>query len=429
MTFIAIRRRDSRALSGAGAHARRRSPSRTSTARAARRSRAQWSRRWTDYLFHHNANTHWRYPTSEETDALIAGLARRARRLPQRAPRRDRVRRQHDHAHVPPRARARARVERRRRGHRHGARSSRQRRAVARARERSRHHRARRDDANGGWHARLDVARRRSTPARSCSPSAPRRTRSGPSPTSPRATKLAHAVGALVFVDAVHYAPHCLVDVHAIDCDFLGVLGVQVLRPARRRPVRAHARCSTSLDVPKLAPAPHESPERLETGTQNHEGIVGRGGGGRLSRLARAGRAAARAATRCGRRSTRCTRAGERCSRSSGMGSPRSTGVTLYGPHARRSRARRRVSFTVRRPARRTTSPITLAERGVFVSQRRLLRGDGGRTARPRARRTRARRLRLLHERERGRSSRRRRARARESPADAPRSFPRCGSG
>ncbi|HTJ23977.1 MAG TPA: aminotransferase class V-fold PLP-dependent enzyme, partial [Gemmatimonadaceae bacterium] len=25
-----------------------------------------------DYLYHHNANTHWRYPTSEETDALIA---------------------------------------------------------------------------------------------------------------------------------------------------------------------------------------------------------------------------------------------------------------------------------------------------------------------------------------------------------------------
>ena len=26
-----------------------------------------------DYLLHHNANTHWRYPTSEETDRLIAG--------------------------------------------------------------------------------------------------------------------------------------------------------------------------------------------------------------------------------------------------------------------------------------------------------------------------------------------------------------------
>ena len=24
-----------------------------------------------DYLYHHNANTHWAYPTSEETDAII----------------------------------------------------------------------------------------------------------------------------------------------------------------------------------------------------------------------------------------------------------------------------------------------------------------------------------------------------------------------
>jgi len=33
----------------------------------------------------------------------------------------------------------------------------------------------------------------------------------------------------------------------------------------------------SSLDVPKLDPAPEEAPERLETGTQNHEGIVGTG--------------------------------------------------------------------------------------------------------------------------------------------------------
>jgi len=25
-----------------------------------------------DYLVHHNANTHWAYPTSNETDVLIA---------------------------------------------------------------------------------------------------------------------------------------------------------------------------------------------------------------------------------------------------------------------------------------------------------------------------------------------------------------------
>src|SRR5438045_6077425 len=34
-------------------------------------------------------------------------------------------------------------------------------------------------------------------------------------------TKLAHAAGALMFVDAVHYAPHGLIDVKALDCDFL----------------------------------------------------------------------------------------------------------------------------------------------------------------------------------------------------------------
>ena len=38
----------------------------------------------TDYLLHHNANTHWRYPTSQETDAIIAGARRDAGRLPQR---------------------------------------------------------------------------------------------------------------------------------------------------------------------------------------------------------------------------------------------------------------------------------------------------------------------------------------------------------
>ncbi|HEV8184420.1 MAG TPA: aminotransferase class V-fold PLP-dependent enzyme, partial [Chthoniobacterales bacterium] len=36
-----------------------------------------------------------------------------------------------------------------------------------------------------------------------------------------RAAKLAHAAGAQIFVDAVHYAPHELVDVRALDCDFL----------------------------------------------------------------------------------------------------------------------------------------------------------------------------------------------------------------
>ena len=39
--------------------------------RAGLRCRAPWSKLMNDYLFHHNANTHWAYPTSEETDAII----------------------------------------------------------------------------------------------------------------------------------------------------------------------------------------------------------------------------------------------------------------------------------------------------------------------------------------------------------------------
>ena len=56
-----------------------------------------------------------------------------------------------------------------------------------------------------------------------------------------------------------------------------GVLGLQVLRPARRRAVRPRESLLARLDVPKLDPAPDTAPERLETGTQNHEGIVGAG--------------------------------------------------------------------------------------------------------------------------------------------------------
>src|SRR5262249_13863946 len=78
----------------------------------------------------------------------------------------------------------------------------------------------------------------------------------------------------LVFVDAVHYAPHRLVDVQALDCDFLACSAYKFYGPhvgvlyGKRQLLQA-------LDVPKLRPASDTAPERLETGTQNHEGIVG----------------------------------------------------------------------------------------------------------------------------------------------------------
>ncbi len=49
---------------------------------------------------------------------------------------------------------------------------------------------------------------------------------------------LAHMAGAIVFVDAVHLAPHAPIDVQDLDCDLLGVFGVQILRTAPRRAVR-----------------------------------------------------------------------------------------------------------------------------------------------------------------------------------------------
>jgi cysteine desulfurase family protein (TIGR01976 family) len=88
------------------------------------------------------------------------------------------------------------------------------------------------------------------------------------------AGKLAHAVGAKVFVDAVHYAPHALVDVKAMDCDFLACSAYKFYGP-HVGIVYGKKDLLKSLDVPKLEPAPNNAPDRLETGTQNHEGIVG----------------------------------------------------------------------------------------------------------------------------------------------------------
>ncbi len=89
-----------------------------------------------------------------------------------------------------------------------------------------------------------------------------------------RAADLAHAAGALVFVDAVHYAPHALVDVAALDCDFLACSAYKFYGPhvgilwGRRRLLE-------TVETPKLAPASDLVPDRLETGTGNFEGFVG----------------------------------------------------------------------------------------------------------------------------------------------------------
>ena len=89
-----------------------------------------------------------------------------------------------------------------------------------------------------------------------------------------RAVKLGHDAGAYVFVDAVHYAPHKLIDVAAIGCDFLACSAYKFYGPHVGILYGKHALVE-ALDVARLAPAPNENAERLETGTQNHEGIAG----------------------------------------------------------------------------------------------------------------------------------------------------------
>jgi cysteine desulfurase family protein (TIGR01976 family) len=90
----------------------------------------------------------------------------------------------------------------------------------------------------------------------------------------PQIIEMAHRQGALVYVDAVHYAPHRLIDVRDLDCDFLACSVYKFFGPhlgivygkrehlARFRPY-------------KVRPATETLPYRWETGTQNHECMAG----------------------------------------------------------------------------------------------------------------------------------------------------------
>lgn len=89
-----------------------------------------------------------------------------------------------------------------------------------------------------------------------------------------RAIKLARSVGALIFVDAVHYVPHALIDVQALDCDFLSMSAYKFYGP-HEGVLFGKVGLLDSIDFPKLVPAPDAAPENVETGTQNHEGIIG----------------------------------------------------------------------------------------------------------------------------------------------------------
>ncbi len=84
----------------------------------------------------------------------------------------------------------------------------------------------------------------------------------------------ARDVGALVFVDAVHYAPHGLIDVERLGCDFLACSAYKFFGP--HVGILWGRRDRLESVVPyKLRPAPESLPGRWMTGTQNHEGVAG----------------------------------------------------------------------------------------------------------------------------------------------------------
>lgn len=84
----------------------------------------------------------------------------------------------------------------------------------------------------------------------------------------------AKAVGAYSFIDAVQYAPHGLIDVKALDCDFLACSAYKFFGPhvGLLYGKREHL---ARLRAYRVRPAGEELPGKWETGTKNHEGIAG----------------------------------------------------------------------------------------------------------------------------------------------------------
>src|SRR5215469_13442953 len=87
-------------------------------------------------------------------------------------------------------------------------------------------------------------------------------------------TKLAHAAGALAYVDAVHYGPHGLIDVAALDCDFLACSTYKFFGP--HMGVLYGKRDLLKKFRPyKVRPNTNAIPNCWEWGTLNHECIAG----------------------------------------------------------------------------------------------------------------------------------------------------------
>lgn len=227
-----------------------------------------------DYLYHHNANTHWAYPTSAETDEIIEHS---------RESLADFLGASHDEIVFGANATTLAYHVSRTLGRTFAAGDE----IVvteldhhanvapwqALARERSVVLRVVRMDTETGALDWDDFESKMSERTRLVAVGAASNALGTVNDTS-RALRLARDAGAYLFVDAVHYAPHRLTGVREMECDFLVCSAYKFYGP-HVGALFCRRELLESLPFPKLAPAPDYAPEVAETGTQNHEGIAG----------------------------------------------------------------------------------------------------------------------------------------------------------
>jgi len=315
-----------------------------------------------DYLYHHNANTHWAYPTSAETDEIIERA---------RAALADFLGASHDEIVFGANATTLAYHVSRTLGRTFHAGDE----IVATeldhhanvapwqalARERGVVLRTVRMDTETGALDWDDFESKVNERTRLVAVGAASNALGTITDTS-RALRLAREAGAYLFVDAVHYAPHRLTDVRAMNCDFLVCSAYKFYGP-HVGALFCRRELLETLPFPKLIPAPDYAPEVAETGTQNHEGIAGAAAAvDFLASLAEGNTRRERLRAAFDALHAR----GSALTKKRWGGLSEVEGVKLYGPVPEATRTPT-VAFTVR-GVKSTDVARGLAERGVFVS-------------------------------------------------------------
>lgn len=173
----------------------------------------------------------------------------------------------------------------------------------------------------------------------------------------------ARAVGAIVFVDAVHAVPHMTFDVRRLHCDFLACSAYKFYGP-HIGVLYGRSSLLASIDVPRLRPASSDGAERLETGTLNHEGIVGAGAA--VEFLASLSPGSSRRERLASTFQTLHQR-GEALLQRLWNGLGAISGVRLYGPPPGQPRTPT-VGFTVGQLPSRSVAERLAEEHAVFVS-------------------------------------------------------------